>query len=258
MKYDYSKENLEKLAKESWCECDMYQKLTGKWKTSETLRKQIKVYQIDTSHWRKTLPTINQDERILPKTELQKKIIELRNKNKSYSEIEKILNCSRSTISYALRSKTRKDIHNRMINNYSLWELKLLQKISKFLHRFSKKTNRIISKDWNMKLRGATSKFKLKMGKNQNHFGYKEVLAKYNNQTKVQCYLTGDWIDITKDDYALDHINPISRGGTCTLDNLAITTYIANQSKSNMTEDEFVELCKKVLTHHGYSITKEI
>lgn len=43
-----------------------------------------------------------------------------------------------------------------------------------------------------MKLRTSTSKFKLRMGKNKEHFGYKDVLAKYNNQTKVQCYLTGD------------------------------------------------------------------
>jgi 5-methylcytosine-specific restriction endonuclease McrA len=88
-------------------------------------------------------------------------------------------------------------------------------------------------------------------------FGYKDVLNKYNNNTKVKCYLTGDEIDLTKDDYSLDHILPISRGGSCELDNLGITTHLANLAKTSMTEDEFVELCKKVLIHHGYNVTKD-
>ena len=88
------------------------------------------------------------------------------------------------------------------------------------------------------------------------HFGYKDVLNKYDNCTEVTCYLTGDKIDLKKDNYALDHIQPISRGGSCELDNLGITTYLANQAKTYMTEDEFVELCKKVLIHHGYNVTK--
>lgn len=88
-------------------------------------------------------------------------------------------------------------------------------------------------------------------------FGYKDVLNKYNNSTKVKCYLTGDEIDLTKDDYSLDHILPISRGGSCELDNLGITTYLANLAKTSMTEDEFVELCKKVLIHHGYEVNKK-
>jgi 5-methylcytosine-specific restriction endonuclease McrA len=85
-------------------------------------------------------------------------------------------------------------------------------------------------------------------------FGYKDVLNKYNNETKVQCYLTGDWIDLTQDDYSFDHIVPLSRGGSCELNNLGIVTPIANMAKSSMLESEFVELCKKVLQYRGYKI----
>lgn len=89
-------------------------------------------------------------------------------------------------------------------------------------------------------------------------FGYKDVLKKYNDSTIVTCYLTGDVIDLTKDNFAFDHIIPLSKGGTSTLDNLGITTYEANAAKSDKTEEEFVELCKKVLIHHGYKVEKSI
>ena len=171
IKYNYSKENLEKLAKESWCESDMCQKLTSRWSTSYTLRKYIKQYQIDTSHWRKILPKCELDEYQNPKTNLQKQILELRKQNKSYKEIQKILNCAKSTISYILRAKTREDVYRRDLENYSDWERKLRKNTSRFLHSTPYNYIRVISKDWNMKLRSSTSKFKLRMGKNNKHFG---------------------------------------------------------------------------------------
>ena len=70
------------------------------------------------------------------------------------------------------------------------------------------------------------------------------------------CYLTGRTIDITKPrTYQFDHKLPRSKGGENSLDNLGITTKEANQAKHNMTEEEFVQLCKDVLVHRGYSIT---
>lgn len=58
------------------------------------------------------------------------------------------------------------------------------------------------------------------------------------------------------DDYDLDHIIPVSRGGSNELSNLGVSIPVANKSKSNLTLEEYLELCKKVLEHHGYTVTK--
>ena len=79
--------------------------------------------------------------------------------------------------------------------------------------------------------------------------GYKEVLDKFG--TNVKCYLTGRDIDITKDDYNLDHIIPVSKGGEGTIENMGFTIPIANASKSSMTLEEYLDLCEEVLRYHG-------
>ena len=65
------------------------------------------------------MPKCELDEYQNPKTNLQKQILELRKQNKSYKEIQKILNCAKSTISYILRAKTREDVYRRDLENYS-------------------------------------------------------------------------------------------------------------------------------------------
>lgn len=48
----------------------------------------------------------------------------------------------------------------------------------------------------------------------------------------------------------------VSKGGTNDLSNLGITIPIANYSKSDLTVEEYLELCKKVLEHYGYTVNK--
>lgn len=253
---DWSKENLEKLVKQSWCQCDVYQKLTGKWDTNEKLMRLIKLYNIDISHWRKQLPELEKDDlNIIPINKRQEKMLELRKQGKTFKEIAEEIGCSKSSVSYFFRKNTRSGVKQRH-DKYSKWEECLIRNVSRFQDQEPYVYIKSICKDWKLKLRSSTNKF-IKRGGYVSHFGYKDVLNKYNNCTNVTCYLTGDQIDLTKDDYSLDHIIPISRGGSCELDNLGITTFIANQAKSSMTEDEFVELCKKVLIHHGYEIKEK-
>ena len=49
---------------------------------------------------------------------------------------------------------------------------------------------------------------------------------------------------------ALDHILPISRGGTTAIENLQWTTYEANAAKQGLTSDRFVGLCRAVVERH--------
>lgn len=86
-------------------------------------------------------------------------------------------------------------------------------------------------------------------------FGYKEVLD-YIGGWETECYLTGRKLDLRKDAYELDHIIPISKGGDCTLENLGVTCEEANQSKHDMLLEDYLQLCKDVLEHHGYKVEK--
>lgn len=90
---------------------------------------------------------------------------------------------------------------------------------------------------------------------NATKFTYKEALEHLGG-TLTKCYLTGREINILKDDYCLDHIIPASKGGTNDLDNMGITIPIVNASKSNMTVEEYLALCKEVLEYNGYKVEK--
>lgn len=65
-----------------------------------------------------------------------------------------------------------------------------------------------------------------------------EDALKHLNGPYTKCYLTGIDIDMTKDDYQLDHILPTSRGGTNELSNLGITCPEVNQMKGGLTNEE--------------------
>lgn len=87
-------------------------------------------------------------------------------------------------------------------------------------------------------------------------FGYKDVLQKYNQNTIITDYISGEQIDITKDNYCLDHIIPVSKGGENTLENLAIVSPTTNKVKCDLTKEELLDFCKKILENNGYKITK--
>lgn len=70
------------------------------------------------------------------------------------------------------------------------------------------------------------------------------------------CYLTGEKIDLNNNkDYCLDHIQPKSRGGDNSLDNLGFLKRDVNYAKNSLTVNEFLELCVRVLEYNNYIIT---
>lgn len=88
------------------------------------------------------------------------------------------------------------------------------------------------------------------------NYTYKDVI-KYFGGTTVNCALTGRKIDILKDPYCIDHIIPVAKGGTNELENMAIVVPEANAAKSDLTNEEFVALCKEVCEHFGYEVKKK-
>jgi len=190
-------------------------------------------------------------------TPLNKKIIALRQKQYSYRQIAKQLNCSLSTVSYALRKKTRDKVKKKTAEVPSN-EKKILNKIYCFKNSYLSnkpkaawyinKTQRQINQSICVK----ASRFQRTMT-----FNYKDVLAKYGEH--FPCALTGRPIDFYKPEtYEYDHIQPVSRGGENTLSNLQILCPEANQAKGSLTDQEFIELCKEVVIHSGHRIYKPI
>jgi len=59
-----------------------------------------------------------------------------------------------------------------------------------------------------------------------------------------RCALTGEVL--TPDDCDLDHIVPVSDGGSHTIDNVQFVCQRANRSKGTMSNDEFIGMCKQV------------
>jgi len=187
---------------------------------------------------------------------LKQKILELREKGFSYRQIQDELGCSRGTISYHLGKGQKEKTRLRKIKH--LKKHPYISKINHFLYDSRKNTTS--RKKGNTKIRRLIyDKIKTfrrtKTGGNmENSFTVEDVIEKFGESPT--CYLTGTKIDINKPrSYQFDHIIPKSRGGQNTLDNLGICTKQVNQSKRDMTPDEYINLCKTVLENNGYTIT---
>lgn len=77
--------------------------------------------------------------------------------------------------------------------------------------------------------------------------------------TTPYCYLTGVRIDFSNPEtYTFDHILPVSKDGTNSISNLGLSTRQANLAKNDMTVEEFLELCEKVLRNFGYTVIKNV
>jgi 5-methylcytosine-specific restriction endonuclease McrA len=73
---------------------------------------------------------------------------------------------------------------------------------------------------------------------------WEDLLIKYNEQNGL-CFLTNDVL--TPDNMELDHIVPISKGGTNDLSNVRWVTKDANRLKQDKSDADLIILCEKIL-----------
>lgn len=193
-------------------------------------------------------------------TELGSQILQLREQGLSYNEIVNKLKCSKSTVSYWCSDKTKETVKKKKEREKEERPgiFKLQKAIDFFKTREKNNTSQTMCLDWRKRIRNCTAHFsKRNEIMIKNNYTYKDVIEHLGGlQTK--CYLTGVPINIETDKYSLDHIVPVNKGGTNELDNLGITIPEANSSKTNLTVEEYIDLCKKVLENFGYTINKTI
>ena len=189
---------------------------------------------------------------------LKNDIVNLRNSGNTYSQIQSKLNCSKSTVSYylgkgqkektRLRTQKRRYLHPFVSKLEAFRDTSIIKKKKKGIYLTEKLLYLKIGTFHGNKKGGFSMK--------NINFTVKDVLDKVGENPI--CYLTGDSIDISQPrTYNFDHIIPRSKGGSNELDNLGVCTKVANSSKTDMTKDEYIEHCKKVLLHNGYRIEKE-
>jgi CRISPR/Cas system Type II protein with McrA/HNH and RuvC-like nuclease domain len=174
---------------------------------------------------------------------MKDQILKLRSEGKSFKQIAKILGCAKSTVSYHCgegqkeKSMDRQNKRRREIVN---------SKLTSFKNRFRHRTRDFQRREENNKL-----------GKANYDFTREDVLNKFGVDTK--CYLSGTPINMLRsNDYAFDHVIPVSKGGLNTLENLGITTKLVNRIKTDQTPEELFFWCKKILEYNGYKVTKKM
>jgi hypothetical protein len=77
-----------------------------------------------------------------------------------------------------------------------------------------------------------------------------EFLRRIWDEQSGLCAVTGEKL-IPGHNASLDHIVPVSKGGTSTRENLRWVLLEINRAKSNMTHEEFVAMCFKVVRVQG-------
>lgn len=180
----------------------------------------------------------------------KEQIIKLYNEGKSRTEICKILGCTKSTVCYHLSNGQKEKSRNRR-RNLKNRQTPLKLKMSSFLERKCDNPNRLINNS-RRPLQNKIIKFcvnrKTGILETKPTFTYDELIAKIGENPV--CYLTGTPIDLSKSTtYSLDHILPVSRGGDNSLSNLGLCDKRVNTAKSDLTVEEFRELCSKVVNY---------
>jgi 5-methylcytosine-specific restriction endonuclease McrA len=179
---------------------------------------------------------------------MKEQILELRKQGLTYNQICNKVGCSKATVSYhcgeGQKEKNRKRTQNRRKSTV------ISQKVERFQYK------KIKNKTEDFQRLRIRKNGQSRLGKRKMIFSWKDVIEKFG--WKTVCYLTGRLIDLREPlTYEFDHIIPYAKGGENTLDNLGIVCRESNRAKNSLSVEEFLTLCKNVLEHHGYVITKK-
>lgn len=160
---------------------------------------------------------------------LRKRIQALHAAGKSYNQIVDELKCSKGTVAYHCSDAVKKKTHLRK----EQWKRAntLAQKLHNFCHpnQYKRKLYGVPKRSTNLNLKSLTTRI----------------------GDSPKCYITGVPININNpEEYSLDHIVPLSKGGIASLENCGLASQIANMVKSDLTYEELILMCRTILRHH--------
>jgi len=79
-----------------------------------------------------------------------------------------------------------------------------------------------------------------------NRVGMGDLRAMLSRQN-YQCALTGR--ELTPENCSIDHVVPLCKGGVHSIENAQLVVGEANHAKGNLTEEEFLQLCRDVVAY---------
>jgi len=77
-------------------------------------------------------------------------------------------------------------------------------------------------------------------------------VGKKSNGRCAYCWEPIDFTD--QKSWELDHVIPVSRGGSSEASNIVVTCFRCNRVKRDLTYHEFVLLCHKIATNHKATV----
>jgi len=77
------------------------------------------------------------------------------------------------------------------------------------------------------------------------HIATSRQLRKLIDKQCYRCALTGR--NLTPETAFVDHVTPVSSGGSSAIENLQVVHADVNEAKGTMTQEEFIQLCRDVV-----------
>tara|TARA_B100002019_G_C20960335_1_gene445996 strand:- start:11 stop:571 length:561 start_codon:yes stop_codon:yes gene_type:complete len=164
------------------------------------------------------------------------KIKKLHKQGYSYNEITEILNCSKGSVGYHLTTSEKERAKKRLVKRRAKYPL-------------YRRSMEWVGFD---KLKKSKNIWRARKDKNRAELLHEYIKEEFNNK----CYISGRDLPDDFSKIELDHIKPVSKGGSNDISNMGPTLRHSNAMKSDMTMEELLELCTDVLEYHGRSVKK--
>lgn len=186
------------------------------------------------------------------KEEILKRMSIYREENKDKVKEQKRIEYENNREKYLLRRKTYyRENRAEILKEMKLYQKENRERIAEYKRNYSIKNRHILAKKARVYAKNNAESFRERNARRkallrQNKVGevdYEKILKRDG----LFCYLCGS--DIDDGDYHMDHVIPLSRGGSHSMENIKVTHARCNLIKHNKTVEEARVLIKTHMMH---------